>query len=82
MGPGQAMLKLDSVDAFNAISRDVILQTVCCELPELFPFIKSCYDSASHLCFGEFLVSSDEGVQQGDPLGPLIFGASSLKLTK
>ena len=82
MGPGQALLKLDFVNAFNAISRDVILRTVYDELPELFQFISTCYDSTSHLCFGEFLISSDEGAQQGDPLGPLIFCASSLKLAK
>ena len=82
MGPGQALLKLDFVNAFNAISRDVILRTVYDELPELFQFISTCYDSASHLCFSEFLISSDEGAQQGDPLGPLIFCASSLKLAK
>ena len=58
MGPGQALLKLDFVNAFNAISRDVILRNVYDELPELFQFISTCYDSASHLCFGEFLISS------------------------
>ena len=78
----QALLKLDLSNAFNAISRDIILQTIYDELPELFPFISTCYDSASHLCFGDFLISSDEGAQQGDPLGPLIFCASSLKLAK
>ena len=80
--PGQALLKLDFANAFNAISRDVILQTVHDELPELFPFIRTCYNSASHLCFGDFLISSDEGAQQGDPLGPLVFCAASLKLAK
>ena len=79
MQPGQALLKLDFANAFNAISRDVILRTVHDELPELFPFITTCYNSSSHLCFGDFLISSDEGAQQGDPLGPLVFCAASLK---
>ena len=68
MGLGQALLKLDFVNAFNAICVMSFLRTVHDELPELFQFISTCYDSASHLCFGEFLISSGEGAQQGDPL--------------
>jgi hypothetical protein len=52
--PGQALLKLDVVNAFNAISRDELLRTSREELPELYPFILTCYSSSSHLC----LVSS------------------------
>ena len=79
---GQALLKLDFVNAFNAISRDEMLRVVSDELPELFNYISTCYSSASHLCFGDFLISSEEGVQQGDPLGPLLFCAASLNLAK
>jgi hypothetical protein len=82
MVPGQALLKLDFVNAFNAISREEMLRTVLEELPELYQFISTCYSSSSHLCFGEFLISSDEGAQQGDPLGPLLFCAASMKLAK
>ena len=46
MQPEQALLKLDFANAFNAISRDGILRTVHDELPELFPFITTCYNSA------------------------------------
>ena len=80
--PGQAILKLDFVNAFNAISREELLRTVLEELPELYAFISACYSSGSHLCFGDFLINSVEGVQQGDPLGPLLFCATSLKLAK
>jgi hypothetical protein len=82
MQPGQALLKLDFVNAFNAISRDEILHTFQSDLPELYPFISTCYSSPSHLCFGEFLISSAEGVQQGDPLGPLLFCAAAQKLAR
>jgi len=71
MPPGQALLKLD-------ISRDEILHTVQEVLPELYPFILTCYNSPS-LCFGEFLISSalgrnlylrilTKGVQNGNML--------------
>ena len=52
------------------------------EIPELYPFVHMCYSSASLLNFGEYLLFSDEGVQQGDPLGPLLFCASSLRLAR
>jgi len=80
--PGQALLKLDFVNAFNAISRNELLQIVIEEMPELHPFVSTCYSSSSHLFFGDDIIRSEEGAQQGDPLGPLLFCAASLKLAK
>ena len=37
------------------------------QTPELFPFI---YSTSSFLYFHDTIISSAEGVQQGDPLGP------------
>ena len=42
-------------------------------VPELFPFVHSAYSSPSSLFFGDSVLDSSEGVQQGDPLGPLLF---------
>jgi hypothetical protein len=52
------------------------------ELPELNTFIFMCYSNSSFLSFGEHLLLSDEGVQQGDPLGPLMFCLAALKLAR
>ena len=41
-----------------------------------------CYNTSSLLNFGEHVLLSDEGVQQGDPLGPLLFCVASLKLAR
>jgi hypothetical protein len=41
--------------------------------PEIFPFVPSCYSNSSFLRFGSTLINSSEGIQQGDPLGPLLF---------
>ena len=82
MTPGQAILKLDFANAFNALSREEVLRSVYDELPELYSFVSTCYSSYSHLCLGDFLIRSDEGAQQGDPLGPLLFCATSLRLAK
>jgi hypothetical protein len=80
--PNQGLLKLDFSNAFNAIPRDNMFAVVNEELSELYPFIYLCYNNASLLSFGSHLLSSDEGSQQGDPLGHLMFCASSMKLAK
>ena len=41
--------------------------------PELAQFSYSAYSQASFLNFGPYTVLSQEGPQQGDPLGPLLF---------
>ena len=41
--------------------------------PEIFPFVFSSYSSTSYLQFGNTTILSAEGIQQGDPLGPLLF---------
>ena len=40
---------------------------------ELFTFVHSAYEQPSLLFCGDHIVESAEGVQQGDPLGPLLF---------
>ena len=53
MDEGQALLKIDLTDAFNAQGRDV-------EISELYPFIHSCYSGQSFLRFGQSTLLSDE----------------------
>ena len=40
---------------------------------DLFPFVHSAYSSPSSLFWSDKILLSAEGVQQGDPLGPLLF---------
>ena len=42
-------------------------------IPELFRFVHSVYAQTSSLFCRDRVVKSSEGVQQGDPLGPLLF---------
>jgi hypothetical protein len=79
---GQAMLKIDFSNAFNTLRRDVMLDVIRQELPALYPFIDSCYSGQSFLKFGHFTIMSDEGPQQGDPLGPLLFCITAMALVK
>ena len=69
----QTFVKLDFANAFNTLRRDVMLRAVHDTIPELYAFIHQAYSVESTLQFGQFVVKSRMGPQQGDPLGPLLF---------
>ena len=71
--PGKAVLKLDFKNAFNSIRRYKMLDAVRDHVPELHPFVHSAYSLPSSLFWSNKTIQSAEGVQQGDPLGPLLF---------
>ena len=64
------IVKLDFKNAFNSLRRDKLLLAVRELAPALYPFVHSCYSS---LFWHDSVLQSAEGVQQGDPLGPLLF---------
>ena len=66
-------MKLDFSNAFNALHRDCMLRAVKQRLPGLYSFCYSAYSRPSSLFFGDHIIMSSEGTQQGDPLGPLLF---------
>jgi hypothetical protein len=65
--------KLDFSNAFNTLHRDAMLQSVIEEIPEIYKFCHLAYNNPSSLKFGNFTILSQEGPQQGDPLGPLLY---------
>jgi len=67
------MVKLDFSNAFNSLRRDAMLKAVADKVPDLYAFCHAAYSCNSVLKFGSHSVLSSEGVQQGDPLGPLLF---------
>ena len=69
----QAVVKLDFANAFNSIRRDCMLEAVEAFCPSLYSLVHSAYASPSDLLWEDRTISSAEGVQQGDPLGPLLF---------
>ena len=60
-------------NASNSLRRDRMLSAVKVAAPDLFRFVSSAYERPSSLFFGDYIIDSAEGVQQGDPLGPLLF---------
>ncbi len=66
------LLKLDLANAFNSIDRQCMLLAAR-EFPELVPFADWCYREASQLQIQGRQIKSATGVQQGDPLGPVLF---------
>src|SRR5664279_5072500 len=50
-----------------------MLTAVFDTFPELYKFCHLAYHNSSFLKFGPHTILSEEGPQQGDPLGPLLF---------
>jgi len=69
--------KIDEKNAFNLIPREDIFSGVLHYCPEIFHLVTFCYATETRLIAADkdniCLLSCVEGVQQGDPLGPLLF---------
>ena len=71
--PEQVLLKLDFRNAFNSLRRDKMLSAVQVLAPTILPFVHSAYSNTSFLFWDDKSIRSCDGIQQGDPLGPLLF---------
>ena len=60
-------------NAFNTVDREQFLREVCHHLPGLVRWAEWCDGQPSKLFFDGVVVSSEVRVQQGNPLGPLLF---------
>ena len=50
-----------------------MMESIQLHAPEILAFCFLAYGTNTTLKFGSHVISSEEGIQQGDPLGPLIF---------
>ena len=64
------------------VRRDKVLQLVHDNITEIYSFIYQCYEEDSNLFFGENMINSSEGVQQGDPMGPFLFSLATMDISK
>eukprot|EP00731_Ephydatia_muelleri_P005262 Em0002g1438a len=67
------VLKVELKNAFNMVSRQAVLNECGKHFPELLPWASWCYSQHPFLWHPLGCLTSEQGVQQGDPLGPLLF---------
>jgi len=67
------VVKPDFSNAFNCLHRSDMLKSIADWVPELLSYCHSAYANPSVLYYGQYIIMSQEGPQQGDPLGPLLF---------
>ncbi|KAJ0925109.1 putative reverse transcriptase domain, exostosin [Helianthus annuus] len=68
-----ALLTVDFSNAFNTVDRTTFLQEVhqCC--PSIYRWVQFLYAQPARLYVGNECIGATTGVQQGEPLGPLLF---------
>ena len=71
--PNYILAKLDIQNALSSIRRNILLRKCLINCPEIFRLASLAYGSPTPLMAIGNLIWSDFCVQQGDPLGPLLF---------
>ena len=76
--PDKVAVSFDVSNAFNTVHRAAVLRAVRVHFPSLSPWVDCCYCHESTLFTGSGNVAlqsirSARGIQQGDPLGPVLF---------
>lgn len=74
--PQLAMLSMDLKNAFNMISRTIMLAQVAKMLPEAYHYAVAAYGMPTYLTYGFVIIISSSGAQQGDPPGCIFFAVT------
>lgn len=70
------IIKIDFRNAFNEVDRDIFLNEMKLNCPAIYPYLWQCYSAPALLFYGDYIIWSQNGAQQGDPCGPLIFSSA------
>ncbi|KAL5460196.1 hypothetical protein EMCRGX_G033624 [Ephydatia muelleri] len=74
------VFKVDMSNAFKMVSRQAVMDQCATYFLELLPWVSWCCGSHTSLWHPMGQISSQTGVQQGDPLGPMLFALVLHKL--
>ena len=78
--PNWIVLKSDVKNAFNSVSQDQIMEQFSLTFPDLYNHVIQMYGKPSSLVFmrgsSTVIIPSEEGVHQGDLLGPVLFATA------
>ena len=66
-------LQIDFCNAFNSKKCSEMLKSVASSVAGIAALTNFCYSQHSQLFFDKFVVSSEIGIQQSDPMGSLLF---------
>ena len=70
----EAVLLVDTSNAFNSINRNVFLHNVAIICPDIAVYVKNCYSLHSRqLIIGGNEIRSCEGTTQGDPIAMAVY---------
>lgn len=67
------MMLIDFSNAFNLVDRTTLIGEVWTHCPDIARWVEFCYSQPARLYYNDSILFSTQGVQQGDPLGPLLF---------
>jgi len=67
------VIKIDFHNAFNSHRRGPMLQETLRKMPKLFPLAHYAYSRPLPIFFGDQVIPSEAGCQQGDVAAPLLF---------
>ena len=67
------ILKIDFRNAFNSINRRVCMLALEGLEPDCCPWVSWCLQSPSYVTFKSEIIPCANGVQQGEPMSPLLF---------
>lgn len=67
------MVKIDFKNAFNSHRRDTMLKQTHERFPEIYPMVNQAYHRPAPISFGDRVIQSQTGCQQGDVFSPLLF---------